>query len=270
MNNLIIFKSLNEEKQTILASELYEFLELDKTHYSRWVKDNILNNPFVEQYVDVTPFMAKRLIGVVEKDVTEYELSIPFAKKLCMVSKSSKGEQVRNFFLDIEKRFNKAKNLIQNNLIIEQMLQSNQIIMQSIKVLLDKSSAYELSHDNINNRIDLIQEQVSTIRSEIFNTERYKNKVPAQSNFDLVTPTQIGNMYNPKISAIEVNKRLQKSGLQYKVNGEWIATVEGKKYCENIPKQNHKTNKIYYMLMWQRRIFDYLIEDDNSLFLGVK
>jgi len=107
--DIIRFESLNESKKTILASELYKFLELSPSHFSRWCKKHIVDNPYVEKGVDVTPLRARRTVGNVEKDITDYELTISTAKKLCMVSKSDKAEQIRNYFIDIEKRFLKAK-----------------------------------------------------------------------------------------------------------------------------------------------------------------
>ena len=40
------------------AKKLYEWLELDNTHYSRWVKMNILENPYADEGKDYSPFKA--------------------------------------------------------------------------------------------------------------------------------------------------------------------------------------------------------------------
>ena len=50
----IMLKVDQEGKTT--AKALYEFLELDTSHYSRWCKKNILENSFAEENVDFWAF----------------------------------------------------------------------------------------------------------------------------------------------------------------------------------------------------------------------
>jgi anti-repressor protein len=38
-------------------------------------------------------------------EVIDYALSINFAKKLCMQAKTIQGEQIRNYFIEVEKRY---------------------------------------------------------------------------------------------------------------------------------------------------------------------
>jgi hypothetical protein len=71
----------------------------------------------------------------------------------------------------------------------------------------------------------------------------------------LVTPSQLGKMFEPAISAKELNKRLQSVGLQWKVGGEWIATVVGRKFSSSEPVQL-ENGKMVYQLKWQRRVKD--------------
>ena len=93
----------------ITARELYEFLELNASNFSKWCKVNIIENQFAE--------VNKEFVRLVLKDETptggkiervDYKLTIDFAKKLCMVSKTPKGELARNYFIDVEKRLNQT------------------------------------------------------------------------------------------------------------------------------------------------------------------
>lgn len=92
--------------------------------------------------------------------------------------------------------------------------------------------------------------------------EQIENKIEKRLTDDfemqLVTPTQIGKMFEPSISAIEVNKRLRSAGLQWKVGGEWVATVEGRKYSSSEPVQL-AGGKMIYQLQWQRRVKDLIL-----------
>ena len=87
--------------------------------------------------------------------------------------------------------------------------------------------------------------------------EQLENKIEKrltdEFEMQLVTPTQIGKMFEPALSGKEVNKLLQKSGLQWRVGGEWVATVEGKKYSSSEPIQL-ENGKMVYQLKWQRRV----------------
>jgi len=81
------------------ARKLYEWLELDESHYSRWVKVNILENDFAKEGDDYSPLMASKGKGNRSDD---YKVSAPFAEKLSMMSKSLKGEEARNYFIGCE------------------------------------------------------------------------------------------------------------------------------------------------------------------------
>ena len=85
------------------AKKLYRWLELDDTHYSRWVKMNILENPYADKETDYSPVLAKTVQGSIGRPTTDYKLSASFAKKLAMSTKSDRGEQARIYFLQCEK-----------------------------------------------------------------------------------------------------------------------------------------------------------------------
>lgn len=78
------------------ARKLYEFLGMDESHYSRWVKSNITENPFAEENVDYfySPSMAsKQKRGNFAQD---FKLTANFAKKLSMQGKTERAEQANN------------------------------------------------------------------------------------------------------------------------------------------------------------------------------
>ena len=85
------------------AKKLYDWLELDETHYSRWVKVNILENPFAEEGVDFSPLRAKSRKGVMGRPSNDYRITATFAKKLAMTCPTEHGEQARIYFLMAEK-----------------------------------------------------------------------------------------------------------------------------------------------------------------------
>ncbi|GHU75089.1 hypothetical protein FACS1894188_05170 [Clostridia bacterium] len=91
---------LKVEDNRVSAKVLYEFLGLNTSQFSRWCKTQIIENAFAEENTDFIPFDINVECG--GQATTDYLLSVPFAKKLCMLSKSDKGEQARNYFIKRE------------------------------------------------------------------------------------------------------------------------------------------------------------------------
>lgn len=90
------------------ATKLYEFLELNPSNYAKWFKKNVLENSFAEENTDYWVFVPKDENSLGGRPTQDAKLTASFAKKLSMVSKSSKGEAARNYFVGIE---NGAKKL---------------------------------------------------------------------------------------------------------------------------------------------------------------
>ena len=89
------------------ARKLYEYLELAKGQFSRWVKTNILDNAFAEECTDYWGFDIS-----VEGNLTrDYKLTARFAKKLSMTQKNQRGEDAREYFTRAE---NKLKEVVIN------------------------------------------------------------------------------------------------------------------------------------------------------------
>lgn len=87
-------------KKLVSAKEMYVELGLSTTQWSRWAKQNILENPFAIENEDFVP-LDMMSNGNPTKD---YAITIDFAKKLAMTIKNERGEMVRKYFLDCEKK----------------------------------------------------------------------------------------------------------------------------------------------------------------------
>jgi phage anti-repressor protein len=87
-----------DENGMTTARKLYEFLEMNKTQFSRWAKTNIENNEFYEEGTDWIGF------DIVSNgnECKDYKLTTDFAKHLSMESHSGKGKEARNYFLKVE------------------------------------------------------------------------------------------------------------------------------------------------------------------------
>ena len=111
MNELI---KLNETKindelvQTVSARELHTFLEVGKD-FSTWIKNRLetLGSIENEDYLVVQEVFPK----TGEKGgrpKTEYYLTIDVAKHLAMMERNERGLQVRNYFIECEKKLHEV------------------------------------------------------------------------------------------------------------------------------------------------------------------
>ena len=95
--------------QGLNAKELYEFLELDKSNYTRWIKEQIENNKFCELNYDYITLRHKRRSGNnPNATVKETYIKMDFAKQLAMTSNSQKGVEVRRYFIECEKKLRQS------------------------------------------------------------------------------------------------------------------------------------------------------------------
>lgn len=108
--------------------------------------------------------------------------------------------------------------------------------------------------------VERVKQQQSQLVGKV---EQLENKLEKRMTTDfelqLVTPTQIGKMFEPAISAREVNRRLRAAGMQWIVGGEWVSTVEGRRYSSSEPVQLGG-GKMVYQLKWQRRVKELLMQ----------
>lgn len=91
--------------QTVKSTELYDFLGLTKSVYTRWCKKWITENLMVEANKDYSTHMQSNAKeGKKGQFRIEYDLHIDFAKKLCMVSNSKKGNEIRDYLVGLTKQ----------------------------------------------------------------------------------------------------------------------------------------------------------------------
>lgn len=232
MNELI---KINPDGKTT-ARELYDFLQLNKSQFSRWARMNIVQNVYAQEGVDWTGFDT----CVEGNNVKDYWLSVSFAKKLCMVSPTERGNRARDYFIEIERRFqNQGSEITAPDDLIIMLAQRN-------KQLLAQMAETQKQVQTVTNRIDQVEAKI-------------EKRITSDFSLQLVNPSQIGKMFEPALSAIEVNKKIQAAGLQWRSGGEWIASAEGKKYSSSEPVQC-EDGQIRYQLKWQRRVKDLILE----------
>ena len=131
--------------ETVSARELYRILGLDKSNWSRWSKQNIVDNPFAVENNDYVGFV----IMTNGNETTDFALVLDFAKKLAMQVNTEKGELVRKYFIECEKQLlaTKPKQLPQSySDALRELADSwdrEQALLEQNKVLTPKAQYFD-------------------------------------------------------------------------------------------------------------------------------
>lgn len=138
MNELLKI-NYEAEQPTVSARDLHEALEID-TRFNDWfsrmaeygfengVDFNLLKNEKV------------RLEGnrEVKRDIMDYQISVDMAKQICMIQRSEKGKQYRQYFIDLEKAWNTPEQIFARALKmadqkIEKLKETNAGLLEDVE-----------------------------------------------------------------------------------------------------------------------------------------
>lgn len=114
--NELINVTLNENNEPIIsARQLHKTLEV-KTRFSQWVEQNF---KMFKENEDFTSVVGTTLVnnGAV-RELQDYAVTIRMAEHLAMMSKTSKGHEVREYFIQIEKDYNSPEKIMARALLM--------------------------------------------------------------------------------------------------------------------------------------------------------
>lgn len=104
---------IDENGMTSLKN-LYEFLEINPSNYSKWCKRNIINNPFATEGVDYIPIRLENENHSGGRPTYDYKLTSDFAKQLSMTVKNERGQEARKYFIACEQGLKIATQKLQS------------------------------------------------------------------------------------------------------------------------------------------------------------
>ena len=191
MNELITV-NYDNNRPTVLGRALHELLEVE-SNYTTWFK-RMCEYGFTEG-TDFIPFLEESTGGRPSQD---HQLTIEMAKELCMLQRTEKGKQARQYFIELEKAWNSPEKI---------MARALQIANQEIKSL------------RLTNAVQ--QQQIAELNPKA----TYYDLVLQCS--DLVSATVIAKDYGK--SAKWLNKVLADNKVQFRQGGIWVLY---KKYAE--------------------------------------
>ena len=125
---------IDENGMTSLRN-LYEFLKLSPSQFTRWCKKNVLENPFATENVDYITLRLDVDSSVKGQNKVEYLLTSDFAKQLSMTVKNERGQEARKYFIACEQGLKVATTKLQSNNNMTEMMESLNAMTQAITTL---------------------------------------------------------------------------------------------------------------------------------------
>lgn len=203
MNELI--NTISSAHGDILVSgrELHEFLEVS-TRYDTWF-NRMAEYGFIEN-IDFILVVQKRATNNPKNPITEYtdhHIKLDMAKEISMIQRSEKGKQARQYFLELERKWNSPEMVMKRaydylNHKLENMKTENLVLVQQVNELQPKASYYDM----------ILQ------------------------NKSLLSVSKIAKDYG--MSAMALNKKLNELGVQFKQGDIWLmyAKYQDKGYTQ--------------------------------------
>ncbi|WP_431808761.1 phage antirepressor KilAC domain-containing protein [Lysinibacillus sphaericus] len=202
--NQLITTNYNDNGEIIVSGrELHEFLGV-KEKYTEWFK-RMLGYGFAENtdFVLVSEKTETNNPRNPFTTITNHALKLDMAKEISMIQRNEKGKQARQYFIEIEKRWNSPEMIMKRALEyadaqIKQLTTTNLVLEQRVNELQPKATYYDL----------ILQ------------------------NKSLLSTSVIAKDYG--MSAITLNKKLHELGVQYKQGDIWLlyAKYQDKGYTQ--------------------------------------
>ena len=199
MNDIVISVNFENEKPTVSGRELHAALMIE-TRYNDWFprmceygfvegRDfNLLKNEQVQTEGGRT----------VKRKLLDHQLTIDMAKEICMIQRSEIGKQCREYFIEVEKKWNSPEAVVARALLVAN--HQLELVRQQNKVLTETNLSQE----------KLIEEMKPKVT--------YHDLVLSSGN--AIPITVIAKDYGK--SGRWLNSYLHECGVQYKQGEVWL------------------------------------------------
>ena len=145
MNNLI---TINNDSQTISARELHEKLNIG-TKFATWFQ-RICEYGFIENqdYTTCYPNLGSENHG--GPNMIDYDISMDMAKQICMIQRTPKGKEIRQYLIDLEKAWNTPEQIMARALTIaQQTIERRNIVIKMLEADTERMRPKEEFYDAV-------------------------------------------------------------------------------------------------------------------------
>lgn len=265
MNELIKIepRQINDhEIQTVNARELHAFLGV-KRQFTDWIKDQIERGRFVENRDFISLHVkVKRETGATTR--IEYHLTIDAAKHIAMMSNTDKGFEVRDYFIECERRLKARETKEKRPMEIptfEQLTRNPPRLMREMYKTLKLFG--------IDNNASVVSANQFVIKHTGINilSDCGQIHLLAQDQENVYyTPTQLGRYLD--LTARDINDLLYKIGFQKKIGGQWQPTKKAQGYFRiyDVGKR-HNSGVPVTQIKWSKKVVKLLTNCWNNYYV---
>lgn len=169
MNELFPIKYSDADEPKVSARELHKALGIEK-RFSAWFDVNsqgfICGEDYSNPYLEVR--VQKEGNRDVQREVEDYDLSVDMAKHICLMSRTDKGKQCRQYLIDLERAWNTPEQVMARALkIANKSIEDLKIKITEQKPLVDFAVHVSQSKDTIG-----MEEMAKIVRDENINIGR--------------------------------------------------------------------------------------------------
>lgn len=195
MNELISI-NYNSEQPTVLGRDLHEALEI-QTPYHKWFP-RMCEYGFSKNidYVVTDKNVPNSNGG--KQTVIDHQLTIPMAKEICMLQRSDKGREFRQYFIKIEEQWNTPE----------------AVMARALKFANQKLAEIQQNNIKLTEKVAIQEQQIIEMQPKVTYYDIVLNCK------DLVPITTIAKDYGK--SGQWMNETLHELGIQYKQGKIWL------------------------------------------------
>lgn len=151
MNELFPIKYSDADEPKVSARELHKALGIEK-RFSAWFETNsqgfVMGEDYSNPYFQVR--VKKEGNREVQREIEDYDLSVDMAKHICLMSRTDKGKQCRQYLIDLEKAWNTPEQVMARALkIANKSIEDLKIKITEQKPLVDFAVHVSQSKDTI-------------------------------------------------------------------------------------------------------------------------
>lgn len=243
------------EQPTVSARDLYDLLSSQgglagTERFSKWF-ERYTGYGFRENVDYSTPYKKVRVQiegkREVAREVEDYDLSVDMAKQICMLQRTDKGMEIRQYFLDLEKAWNTPE----------------QIFARALHMA-----------DKV---VDSLKERCRFLGGQVVDQQKVIEELQPKASYydmilqckDLIATTTIAKDYG--MSAKKFNSMLHEMGIQFKQGDIWVlyAKYQGQGYLKskthNYPDADgvqHSREHSYWTQKGRLFLYDFLKQKD--------
>lgn len=145
MNDLAIRVNYDADRPTVIGRDLHAFLGVE-TAYKDWFP-RMCEYGFAEDS-DYSSFLSHRSDGLPGKPRTDHQLTVDMAKELCMLQRTERGKQCRQYFLELERQWNTPESVMSRalrmaNAKMEQLAADNSRLAVQVQINQPKADYFD-------------------------------------------------------------------------------------------------------------------------------